>query len=52
MDEDELFESRKGLTVAIECLAAESGRSRLEAVRQDCEAFDKAALSCCVARLG
>lgn len=43
MDEDELFKSRNGLTAAIEYLAAESGRLRLEAVRQDCEAFEKAA---------
>jgi hypothetical protein len=41
VDEDELFKSRNGLTAAIEYLAAESGRLRLEAVRQDSEAFEK-----------
>jgi hypothetical protein len=33
VDEDELFKSQNGLTAAIEYLATESGRLRLEAVR-------------------
>lgn len=47
MDEDELFKSRNGLTAAIEYLAAESGRLRLEAVRQDSEAFEKGCAGWC-----